>query len=195
MKDYGNMFSTTSASKITDRLQNKGFTMVEMVMVVVIMAILFTMGAANYRDYQQRQYLESAVLQVEADLRLAQQMALSGVKPEEPAGNDCQSNNLSGYLFWRSRGYESGPPEVTAQYTIYALCSDWDNRVLVKGPVDLPRGIELRPFGGGNRFYFEVLARGIDRGSDVNISLRYVNSGLPDSTVVVRHRGGIIERL
>jgi type II secretory pathway pseudopilin PulG len=169
--------------------------MVEMVMVVVIMAILFTMGTANYRDYQQRQYLESAALQVEADLRLAQQMALSGVKPEEPAGNDCQSNNLSGYLFWRSRGYDSGPPEETAQYTIYALCPDWDDRVLVKGPVDLPRGIELRPFGGGNKFYFEVLARGIDRESDVNINLRYIDSGLPDATVVVRYRGGTIERL
>ena len=101
--------------KISEKKENsnnlkKGFTIVELVMVIVIMAILFSMGTISYRDYQRRQYLEGAATMVEADLRLAQEMALSGKKPQDPPGNDCLSNNLEGYAFRRERIYDSGPP-------------------------------------------------------------------------------------
>ena len=78
---------------------SSGYTLVELTIVVMIMAILFTVGYGNYRSYQRRQYLETAVRQVVSDLRLSQEYALSGRKPVDPLGNACETSTLSGYRF------------------------------------------------------------------------------------------------
>ena len=194
MKNHANMFSTTSASKITDKLQNKGFTMVEMVMVVVIMAILFTIGAANYRDYQQRQYLGSAVAMVEADLKLARQLALSG---RYFTGCD----QLHGYEI---RVYPDDPltdPDGADEnkYDIGAFCDN--NKRCNNNPAthcikrqELPEGIKISGVGGipGNRVTFLTVGRGIEPGSnDATLTLSFPAGGVPNRQIVILRGGGI----
>lgn len=59
---------------------NQGFTFVELLVVMVTMALLFSLGYANYRDFSRRQEIESWARRIEGDLRLAQQYASSGKK-------------------------------------------------------------------------------------------------------------------
>lgn len=168
-----------------------GFTLVELIIVIVSMVLIFSVGYGNYRGFQRRQHLESAVRMVMGDLRLAQGMALAGRKPTEPAGNACTTGVLGGYVFSRTTAYLAGPPEIPASYTIFALCPDWGNRVAVKGPVELPEDINLLAFGGGNRFMFRVLGRGIDRSSNVTLTFNFVGGGVANRSITITPAGNI----
>jgi prepilin-type N-terminal cleavage/methylation domain-containing protein len=57
-----------------------GFTIIELIIAMAIMGVLFTVGYANFREYSQQKILEKAVLTIEGDIRLAQQLARSGKK-------------------------------------------------------------------------------------------------------------------
>ncbi|OGM28437.1 hypothetical protein A2962_04750 [Candidatus Woesebacteria bacterium RIFCSPLOWO2_01_FULL_39_61] len=177
--------------KVYFRKNEAGFTLVELIIVIVTMVLIFSLGYANYRGFQRRQHLESAVRMVMGDLRLAQGMALAGRKPEEPVGNACQTNVLGGYVFSRTTGYSAGPPEIPASYTIYAVCPDWGQRVAVKGPIELPENINLLAFGGGNRFIFRVLGRGTDRNTDIVLTFNYVDSGVANRSITITPAGNI----
>ena len=73
----------------------KGFSLIELMIVVSLMGLLFVAGVANYRSFARRKILDSAVNLIRADLKLAQTSALSGVKPMTA---ECDSpNRLSGY--------------------------------------------------------------------------------------------------
>ena len=74
---------------------NSGFSMIELLVVLVIVGILFGLGFMNYRDYARKQTVTAAARQVESDIRLARQMAFEGYKPEGCDNNDY----LYGYKF------------------------------------------------------------------------------------------------
>lgn len=162
----------------------KGFSLVELMIVIATMVLIFGTGYANYRSFQRRQHLESAVRMVTADLRLAQEMALAGRKPQEPVGNNCVTNVLGGYVFWRN---QASP----AQYSIYAVCPNWANRVLVKGPIDMPEDVTLVVPVAGDRFRFNVLARGTNQNSNVVLTVGFVGSGVTNQTITVTPAGNI----
>ena len=112
-------------------LPTQGFTIVELVVVIGTMAILFSLGYANNREFQRRQQLESVVREFKVDMRLAQQLALTGKKP---AG--CAT--LEGYRIIRE-GMGMG---MQNSYEILAHCGknkkcDKDPDYCVKD-VDLP---------------------------------------------------------
>ena len=46
---------------------SKGYTLIEILVVISIMAILFTVGFAGYRDFSRRQVLLGAVNQIQGD--------------------------------------------------------------------------------------------------------------------------------
>lgn len=71
------------------KINNFGFTLIELLMVLFIISVLFGLGYTNYRDYSRRQLLNTAVRQMEEDIRLIQEKAISGVKPAsgDPAEN------------------------------------------------------------------------------------------------------------
>lgn len=71
-----------------------GYTLIEILVVLTIIGILFGFGYAGFRDFSRRQALASLSKQIQGDLRLAQQMALSGKKPAE-----CGSRQLDGVRF------------------------------------------------------------------------------------------------
>lgn len=83
-----------------------GFTLIELLVVVFIMALIFGIGFASYREFSHRQSLLGISRQIKGDLRTAQSQALAGQKP---MGCDV----LSGYQFnWQS----------ATSYSIEAVC-------------------------------------------------------------------------
>jgi len=64
--------------------QNKGYTIVEILVVIAISVIVVTFSYANIRDFQARQKLTSIARQLDSDLNYAQEAALAGYKPDDP---------------------------------------------------------------------------------------------------------------
>jgi len=188
------MLSVYKSSKLKQGriFSEGGFTMVEMVMVVVIMAIMFTIGAASYREYQQRQYLENAVLMVEDDIKVARQLAFSG---RIPVGCD-QFDGYAIHVF-----------DVTETYSIGAVCrnkrcqNNSGTDFCVKENVPLPPGIEVDSVPGfpGGLVTFLSSGRGVGEGMNTPertadtavLTFRMTGSGLADKTITIRPGGGV----
>ena len=124
----------------------KGYSLIEMVVVIFIIVVLFGLGIANYRAYASRRAVHGVAEGIVVDLRLAQQYSLAGKKP---AGCDV----LVEYQFYRANPH---------QYQIEAVCGNGD--YLVK-TVDLNLLYQMhwasniyRPAGQLIKFY--VLGRG-----------------------------------
>lgn len=79
-------------------MQNfKGYTLVELLVGLSIISIVFGVGFAGYRDFSRRQALTGVSKQLKADLRLIQQLALTGQKP-----NGVSCDTLNSYTFSRT---------------------------------------------------------------------------------------------
>lgn len=70
---------------------NKGYTLVEILIGLVIITVLFAGGYASYREFVRRQVLKNTLQELKQNIGLARQKTLSG---EKPAG--C-TNTLVGY--------------------------------------------------------------------------------------------------
>ena len=75
-------------------MKSKGYTLIEVLVVLTIIGVLFSVGFASYRDFSRRQALAGIAKQIVGEMRLAQQMALSGEKPSA-----CGNNVLDGIGF------------------------------------------------------------------------------------------------
>lgn len=97
----------------------KGYTLIELIVVVVIMILVFSLSTANFRDFQSRRLMDNAANQVKSDLRLVQQRAKSGTKPQPPT---YTCGTLLGHEF------KSPDPDSTGNsYYLTPVCA---------GPVD-----------------------------------------------------------
>jgi prepilin-type N-terminal cleavage/methylation domain-containing protein len=106
------------------KLPHTGFTMIEMMIVMMIMIIFFGLGYANFRDFQRRQTLESVARMIRTDLTQAREYAFSGVKP---AGCDV----LQHYVFSRT---------LATQYQIRGNCANSSTPIKT---VNLASGITI----------------------------------------------------
>ena len=89
--------------------ERKGYTLVEILVVISIVGLLFGVGFVSYREFSRRQALAGAARQFGGDLRLAQELALAGKKPAV-----CGANALDGYQFVVT------PPN---SYRVRAVCN------------------------------------------------------------------------
>ncbi len=69
----------------------KGYTLIEILVALSIIGILFGFGYISFRDFSRRQALAGAAKSLQGDLRLTQEQALAGQKPDDPF---CNSPNL-----------------------------------------------------------------------------------------------------
>lgn len=92
----------TAIIKVTGKFL-RGYTLIEVLIVLSVMGVLFGIGYAGYRDFSRRQEISGIAKSIEGNLRKAQQNALSGVKPDVLV---CKSQTLVGYDFYMVSGSE-----------------------------------------------------------------------------------------
>ena len=147
----------------------KGYTLIEILVVLTIIGILFGFGYISYRDFQRRQSLLGAAKSLQGDLRLAQEQALAGYKP-----TGC-SQSLGSFDFKVSGN----------SYTVTASCGS--QTVVVKGPVSLPADIVLTA-PSPNPIKFNVLGRGtnanLESPTPTKITLTQTTTGTLANVIV-----------
>ncbi|WKZ25735.1 MAG: prepilin-type N-terminal cleavage/methylation domain-containing protein [bacterium] len=111
---------------IKKNIGNSGYTLIELLVGISIIGIVFSIGLAGYREFSRRQELVGVIKRIVADLRLSQQLAIGGQKPE---GEVC--NVLDGYSFSRISQTE---------YNLIANCSNANHIIKV---VELPSNVSL----------------------------------------------------
>src|SRR3989344_4107193 len=94
-------------------MRSKGFTLIELVIVIGIMSVLTAVGLANYGAFIKKQAVQEEGKNFVSILRKAQSDAVTGNKPSTTCG---ASDSLVGY---RVNGVAS-----TNTYTVSAICSD-----------------------------------------------------------------------
>jgi len=122
-------------------LTNSGFTILELLVVLLVLGILLGTGVAGYRDFSRRQNVANAKRQIETGLRFAQSEASAGKR------GTC-SGDFEGYKFHMYGSY----------YEIFITCSLGDE--LVKHE-DLDSSVAVA-ISGQNPFIFLALAGGTD---------------------------------
>ncbi|MFZ3130894.1 MAG: type II secretion system protein [Desulfosporosinus sp.] len=128
-------------------MKASGYTLIEILVVLTVIGILFGVGFVGYRDFGRRQALAGAVKMVQGDLRVAQQNALSGIKPTGAACNSPRT--LSGYHF---------KVITDSKYQIQALCSGGSITI---NDVNMPPNIKIStPLP--NPILFKILGMGTD---------------------------------
>jgi len=152
-------------------MQTKGYSLLEILIVLVIIGVVFSVGIAQFRDFSRRQAVRVAARQLLGDIREIQSQALSGKKPAGCTGT------FNGIRFAMTGS--SGPP----QYEIQAQCSTASPAANVKTLADsvyiqtpLPGDVVFRTVANGTNLVagssrvVTVCASGISGGISLTIS-------------------------
>lgn len=146
-----------------------GYSIIELLVVISIMIIIFTLGLANYKNFSQKQKLENIASQIKGDLRLAQEYA-SGARKT----GVC--TELHGYTFSRNG---------SSRYEVRQNCdANACNAGDVIKSITLPTGITLSNF---SCFRFNVLGRGTDRSGDIVITVNLANSSYTKNVTITKY--------
>lgn len=154
-------------------MKNAGYTLIEILVTLTIVGILFGFGYASFRDFARRQQVAGITKQIQGDLRLAQQMALSGQKPV----SGCST--LSGIRF---------RIDSAASYLLEYMCAGVAISPSIKN-VNLSGVLFSSPLP--SPIQFNVLGNGNSLGADELITL--VQTGTNNTATVTVTKGGEIK--
>lgn len=166
-----------------------GYTLIEILVGLAIIGLLFSFGFVSFRDYSRRQALAGAVKEVQGDLRLAQEDALTGLKPDDI---NCNYNPVTlGGRFLNGYGFRVVSQSNPAEYKIIASCSG-GNAANPTKDVTLSSGITIS-VPSPNPILFKVLGQGtnIPGGTPATITLSL--TGLTDTATITIGSGGEIQ--
>ncbi len=169
----------------------KGFTFIELLVVISIMAILFGFGYARFRDFQKRQYLDSAARMLISDLKMAQESALAGRKLDILPPPNTKCIDLIAYFFYRLSNQ---------RYEIRILCNgnDYSNNAGLVVTRNFPQGISFsysyNPSmcvngAAGGAICFYPSGRGTNLTYDLTITLNF--QGVGQKTITITPGGTI----
>lgn len=157
----GSLARMTGGAKLVNNSKSpRGFTLLELIIVVALVSSLSIAGIVAYRDYSQRQSLETAADDLAAVIQLAKSRAISQVKP-----SDCGTQSLDGYRI--NIPFFSAP-----EYTISAICEG--NAYDIK-TFKLARGIKfdadattiLPGIVSETGIFFPIITLGVQGGGDI----------------------------
>jgi prepilin-type N-terminal cleavage/methylation domain-containing protein len=167
----------------------KGYTLIEILVGLAIIGLLFSFGFVSFRDYSRRQALAGAEKEVQGDLRLAQEDALSGLKPGDI---NCQPDPVTlGGRFLNGYDFTVLSQNNPAEYEIRASCSG--------GPVLNPAKDVLLSSGitisvpSPNPILFKVLGQGTNITGGTSAVVTLSLTGLTDTATVTIGPGGEIQ--
>lgn len=152
------------------------FTLVELLIGITIISIVFGVGIASYREFSRRQALTGVSKQLKADIRLIQQLALTGQKPENVS---CPT--LNGYTFSRVN---------STVYTLSANCSNASGAVM--SPIEIKSvdlGTDITLTATVPNMLFKVLGQGTDLASANSLLLTHTSGN--DITITVGVGGDV----
>lgn len=155
----------------------KAYTLIEILVGLTIIGIIFGFGYVAFRDFARRQTVSGAGKELMGDLRLAQQQALSGIKPDDQKCNSPQ--NLTGISF----------QVVSSQsYTIEALCSGGNVEIKSK---NIEPGLTIS-VPSPNPITFKILGQGtnIPSGSSAVVTVTQQNTS-NTATITITSGGEI----
>ncbi len=147
-----------------------GYTLIELLIVITLITLLFTLGMAQYNQFNRRQILTKAKDELISNLRLAQGKSLAGEKP-----NACGDEILTGHKlkFVNNQNYK-----------IVAVC---DGEVDLKTEISLSTGVTKQ--SGPNEVFFKGLSQGTDIVNQVEIVLE--DSSGETKTITITSTGEI----
>ena len=131
---------------------NLGFTIVELLIILSLIALLFTLGIAQYNRFNRSQTLTQTKNELVSNLRLAQGKSLAGEKP-----NQCGDEALLGHQLEFTNNQS---------YKIVAVCGS-EPYPEVKQTVTFPEGVIKT--SAENIVFFKILSQGVE--SEVTITL------------------------
>jgi len=120
-------------------MKQKGFTLIELMIVISITALLGVLAMAGYSNYNKSQVLQTSVNDVVSMLNLAKSRAQSQIKPPQ-----C-TDVLNGYRVKIS--------EASSEYALYVSCGANDDHKIVEEDKSLPLGLS---FSNDSSFFFPV---------------------------------------
>jgi len=168
--------------------RNTGYTLIEILVAITIIGILFSVGYANFRSFSQRQVVLNAAKSLQGDLRLAQQMALSGQKPQGSDALDCLTNSLDGIQF----GMTTSAPYL---YRLRAVCGSRGSTYypIIK-EFDFPSDITPSPVTfAPNPVIFKVLGNGTNIPAGGSVVITLTQTGTNNKAAITITAGGEIK--
>ena len=137
-------------------LNQKGFTIIELIVVFSIIAVLSVIGVAVFVNYGRIQILESASSDLSSALLVAKSRAISQVNTV------CKDKEqiLNGYqvvLFTSENRYE-----------LQVVCST--NFTYRISSTTLPKNVTFSPFPTSASFFFQVISSGVAGSGTISLS-------------------------
>jgi prepilin-type N-terminal cleavage/methylation domain-containing protein len=155
-----------------------GYTLIEILITLTIIGLIFGFGYVSFREFSRRQALTSAARSIKGDLRLAQELALSGNKPTMEI--NCNSPYvLNGYYFRRNSA---------TNYTIEPSCSGGAVTTPTKS-VNMPVDIVITSLSV-NPILFKILGEGNNITDSATITLTQTSTG-KTGTITITSGGEI----
>lgn len=145
---------------------------------LTIIGFLFSLGYANFRDFSRRESIAGVAKEIQGDMSLTQQLALSGQKPENIKCNP--PNLLSSYDF------RIIPP---SEYAIDANCT---GGTVGRKSVFLPADISIAS-DSLNTISFKVLGQGTNIESGGRVTLTLTQAGTNNTFSITIEAGGNIQ--
>lgn len=158
----------------------RGYTLIELLIVIVIISLITGIGLATYRDYQRRQEVVNVARQLKSDIRLAQEYAQAGIKP-----SGCGPDALQGYAF------RADPDQSPQSYYLTAYCNNTELLPRTK-EVTLPANVTMTTTlpTTGLLLIFKALTQGTNIPSGETYRIR-ISGGGTSTQIIIAASGEI----
>lgn len=161
----------------THIISSRGFTLIELITAITIMAMLSTVGIASFVNYSRSQQVFTATQNVVTTLQLAKANASSQVKP-----SSCASEPLTGYQVSIDANGNT--------YSLEAICGD-EVDVASRKTQPLGQDVMFTPGGTQTVFFRTVTGDVVITQPDTTIGIEHSDVDSVTKTITVETDGRI----